>query len=41
MPLLRQRELVAADEWVTLGDTLPADDVPLIVILEAFSVDGF
>jgi uncharacterized protein (DUF934 family) len=40
MPLLRQREIVAADEWVTLtdsmGDTLPADDVPLIVPFAKF-----
>ncbi len=35
MPLLRQRELVA-DEWVTLGDTLPPDDVPLIVPFAKF-----
>jgi hypothetical protein len=35
MPLLRQCEVVAADEWQTLadfrGDTPRADDVPLIV----------
>jgi uncharacterized protein (DUF934 family) len=35
MPLLRQREIVA-DEWVTLGETLPADDVPLIVPFARF-----
>ena len=36
MPLLRQRELVAADEWVSFGDALPADDVPLIVPFAKF-----
>jgi uncharacterized protein (DUF934 family) len=40
MPLLRQREVVAADEWQTLadsmGDTPPADDVPLIVPFATF-----
>jgi uncharacterized protein (DUF934 family) len=40
MPLLRQREIVAADEWQTLadsmGDTPPADDVPLIVPFATF-----
>jgi uncharacterized protein (DUF934 family) len=35
MPLLRQREVVA-DEWVTLGDSLPADDVSLIVPFSKF-----
>ena len=35
MPLLRQREIVA-DEWVTLGDSPPADDVPLIVPFAKF-----
>jgi uncharacterized protein (DUF934 family) len=36
MPLLRQREIVVADEWVTLGETPPADDVPLIVPFAKF-----
>jgi len=40
MPLLRQREVVVADEWVTLldslGDSLPADDVALIVPFAKF-----
>ena len=40
MPLLRQREVVAEDEWQTLadsmGDTPPADDVPLIVPFATF-----
>lgn len=40
MPLLRQREIVADDEWVTLGDSLgdslPADDVALIVPFATF-----
>ena len=35
MPLLRQREIVA-DEWVTLGDSPPADEVPLIVPFAKF-----
>ena len=35
MPLLRQREVVA-DDWVTLGDSLPADDVALIVPFAKF-----
>jgi uncharacterized protein (DUF934 family) len=43
MPLLRQREIVTADEWVTLGDTPPADDVPLIVPFVKFreNADAF
>jgi uncharacterized protein (DUF934 family) len=36
MPLLRQREVVVADEWVALGDSLPADDAPLIVPFAKF-----
>ena len=36
MPLLRQREVVVADEWVALGDSLPADDVPMIVPFAKF-----
>ncbi len=36
MPLLRQREVVVADEWVMLGDSPPADDVPLIVPFAKF-----
>ncbi|MEJ0040126.1 MAG: DUF934 domain-containing protein [Gammaproteobacteria bacterium] len=40
MPLLRQREVVVADEWVTLvdsmGDSPPADDVPLLVPFAKF-----
>jgi uncharacterized protein (DUF934 family) len=36
MSLLRQRELVAADEWVTLADAPPADAVPLIVPFAKF-----
>jgi uncharacterized protein (DUF934 family) len=43
MPLLRQREVVVADEWRTLGEELPADDVPLIVPFAKFkaSPDAF
>ena len=42
MPLLRQREIVA-DEWVALGDSPPADDVPLLVPFAKFreSADAF
>jgi len=40
MPLLRQRELVAEDEWVTLGDSPPPDDVPLIVPFAKFRENG-
>jgi len=35
MPLLRQRKLVE-DEWTTLGEELPPDDVPLIVPFAKF-----
>jgi uncharacterized protein (DUF934 family) len=35
MPLLRQRK-VAEDEWTTLGEEVPADDVPLIVPFAKF-----
>ncbi len=35
MPLLRQREVVE-DDWVTLGDSPVADDVPLIVPFAKF-----
>lgn len=35
MPLLRQRKLVE-DEWTTLGEALPPDDVPLIVPFAKF-----
>jgi uncharacterized protein (DUF934 family) len=35
MPLLRQRKVVA-DEWVTLGDSVPVDDVPLVVPFAKF-----
>jgi uncharacterized protein (DUF934 family) len=34
--LLRQRELVTADEWVTLGDTPVADDASVIVPFAKF-----
>jgi uncharacterized protein (DUF934 family) len=42
MPLLRQRKLVE-DEWTTLGEEVPADDVPLIVPFAKFkqSPDAF
>jgi uncharacterized protein (DUF934 family) len=36
MPLLRQREVIVADEWVALADAPPADDVPLIVPFAKF-----
>jgi uncharacterized protein (DUF934 family) len=36
MPLLRQRKVVVADEWQTLGEELPADDVALIVPFAKF-----
>jgi uncharacterized protein (DUF934 family) len=39
MPLLRQREVVVADEWVTLGDTPPADDASLLVPFAKFRED--
>ena len=35
MPLLRQREVVA-DDWVSLSDSPPADDVPLLVPFAKF-----
>jgi uncharacterized protein (DUF934 family) len=34
--LLRQRELVTADEWVTLADEPPADDASVIVPFAKF-----
>jgi uncharacterized protein (DUF934 family) len=35
MPLLRQREVVA-DDWVSMSDSPPADDVPLLVPFAKF-----
>ena len=34
--LLRRHELIENDDWVTLGETPPADDVPVIVPFAKF-----